>query len=453
VNSKTIDKLIPNRFLARPNRIQVLELLTIIFAFAASIVILFFYRRGGVVDAVYGPENSPGFRDTGIYVRAAEQLLSKESPYSNTGLSFRSGSFGVLIFGLLPIGSITYICYQVLNLVGILMFCKVFLRGYISQDLHYVTLALGICFSCVREIFSTGQITGILAGLVAVGFQGLRSERVTARLGGAFLFALALDLKPNLIIFFLLGSFIFLGMTRHLWMPFFILLIGHLAIDIYVGQFLEREWLATLMTVSDPTRDPSNTGTRTVWPLIKSLFGIEIIPSQIPAVVFITLGSLLLYFISRTRSYFLLFLTLIVPAFYNYFHLYSFYPFAIMVFAITLRRSMPISLGIMLPFLLVSGGHFGLSQLFFCLVLTSLLSLFLILANSVSHIKGFSQRFIVSAVLVSCVRFAVQFEIGSSWFQEVIILNCLVFAGIIIVLRAAVTKEKEFTLGRGGHFL
>jgi hypothetical protein len=442
-----------NRFLAGTNRIQVLKLLTIFFTFAASIVILFFYRRGGVVDAFYGPENSPGFRDTGIYARAAEQLLSKESPYSNSGLAFRSGSFGVLIFGLFPMGSITYICYQIFNLVGILMFCKVFLRGHISQHLYYVSLALGICFSCVREIFSTGQITGILAGLVAVGFEGLKSERIAARLGGAFLFALAVDLKPNLIIFFLLGSFFFLGITRYLWMPFFILLIGHVTVDIYVGQFLEREWITTLMNISDPTRDPSNTGTRTIWPLIRYFFGIDVIPSLIPTVAFMILGCLLLYFISRTRNYFLLFLTLIVPAFYNYFHLYSFYPFAIMVFAITLQQSMPISLGIMLPFLLVTGGYFGFNQLFFCLVLSGLLLFYLTLTNSVNDIKGFGQRFIVSAVLVSFVRSAIQFEIGSSWIQEVIILNCLVFAGILIVLQAAVTKEKEFALGQGGDFL
>ena len=36
--------------------------------------------------------------------------------------------------------------------------------------------------------------------------------------------------------------------------------------------------------------------------------------------------------------------------------------------------------------------------------------------------------------------------------EGVVILNCLVFAGILIVLRAAGAKEKEFALGRRSHF-
>jgi hypothetical protein len=438
------------RFLADINLAKAQKLLTMFLVLSTSIAILVVYRRGGVVDSVYGLQNSPGFRDTGIYARAAEQLFSKLSPYSDPGLSFRSGSFGVLIFGLLPMGSIAYICYQILNLLGIIIFCKIFLNDLISRELYLSCLALGICFSCVREIFSTGQITGILAGLIAIGFQGLKSQQITRRLGGAFLFSLAVDLKPNLFIFFIAGSFILLNRTRDFWMPIAFLLGGHLAIDVYVGRFLERDWVITLMNVSDPTRDPSNTGTRTIWPLIKNLFGIEIIPSQIPTLVFIILGCALLYYISETKSYVLLFLTLIVPAFYNYYHLYSFYPFAILVFAILVQQAMPITLGVMLPFLLVSGGHFGLSQLLFCTVLAGGLLIFLNLANPVFCNANFNRKFALSVVFVNSARLLFQIKFGSTWIQEVIILNCLILVGVSIMLWVFMSKRNESSFDNGG---
>lgn len=430
-----------NRFLGGINLAKAQTLLTASFVVSASIAILFFYRRGGVVDSIYGIHNAPGFRDTGIYAWAAEQLLSKLSPYTDPGLSFRSGSFGVLIFGLLPMNSIAYIFYQVLNLLGIIMFCKVFLDGFISRELYFICLAIGICFSCVREIFSTGQITGILVGLIAIGFLGLKSRKMTGRLGGALLFSIAVDLKPNLFIFFIVGSFIYLNRTRDFWMPITFLLSGHLAIDVYVGRFLERDWVTTLMEVSDPTRDPSNTGTRTIWPLIKSLFKIEIIPSQIPTFVFIILGFALLYSISKTKSCLLLFLTLIVPAFYNYFHLYSFYPFAICVFAILVRQVMPISLGAMLPFLLVSGGHFGLSQLYFCTGMACVLLVFLNLAHAVFRNSNFIRKYALSVAVVSFARLLFQVYFGSAWIQEVVILNCLILVGVSIVLWIFKTKS------------
>lgn len=427
--------------LSSANRDKLIRLLTIVFTFSSSFMILYIYRRGGVVDAVYGLQNSPGFRDTGIYARAAEQLLSKLSPYSDPGLAFRSGSFGVLIFGLLPMGSITFICYQILNLFGIIIFCKVFLSNLLSRELYYISLALGICFSCVREIFSTGQITGILAGLIALGFESLKSQRMTLRLGGAFLFSIAVDLKPNLLIFFVAGSYILFNRIRDSWMPIAFLLGGHLVVDVYVGRFLERDWIITLMKVSDPLRDPSNTGTRTIWPLIKTLPGIEIIPSQIPSLVFIILGCALLYFISKTNNYFLFFLTLIIPAFYNYYHLYSFYLFAILVFAIVIRQAMPVILGIIFPFLLVSGGHFGFNQLLFCTVLAFGLLIYLNLTNSVFRCANFSKKFALTISLVIFARFVFNLKFGSSWIQEVIILNCLILVGVSLVLRTSISKE------------
>jgi len=429
--------------LSGTDRLLILKIFSMVSILTASIITLFFYRRGGVVDAVYGAESSQGFRDTGIYARAAEKLLSGLSPYLDSSLSFRSGPFGVLLFALIPMSPIAFICYQIFNIIGILVFCKVFLRDSFPQESYFICLALTIYFSCVREIFSTGQITGILAGLIAFGYEGVKSQRISARLGGAFLFALALDLKPNLFVFFVLGSFIFLDRKREFWLPCFFLLCGHLIIDLHAGRLLERDWISTLMAVSDPERDPSNTGTRTIWPLVKSWLQLEFIPSAIPTLVFILLGCTLLYALLKTNNQYIFFLTLIVPAFYNYYHLYSFFPFAAIIFAIMISRSMPITLGVVLPLLLVSGAHFGFGQLLYCSFLLGVVLFLLAFTNPMFQNVIFARHFLTSSTVVILARFVFQLKLGSSWIQEIYNLNFLVLFGIGLLLWVSFTEESS----------
>jgi hypothetical protein len=428
-----IRKVSLNHFSADNSRTQIYIVLALGFALVASAIVLYVYRRGGLVDAVYGPQNSPGFRDTGIYARAAMQIFSGMSPYSDQQLAFRSGSYGVLIFGLLPLSTFSYICYQLFNLLGIFTFSIVLLRNLVSREILIVCLALGICLSCVREIFSTGQITGVIVGLIAAGYECLRSERIILRVGGAFLFSLALDLKPNLVIFFVISAYILLDRFREVWVPVLFLFIGHLAVDLYIGRILETEWLSTLKLVGDPYRDPSNTGTRTIWPLVRSIFKIEIIPSQIPTVLFLILGVGLLFTVWRTKNYLLLTLSFIVPAFYNYFHLYSFFPFAIILLAILIKYELPIVLGVLLPFLLVSGQTFGIFHLFFCVAISCVLAQYLYSTVLYQNRLNFVRQFLVTLVLVCAFRLLFQVLFGSSWLQEIIILNTLVFVGIGVV--------------------
>lgn len=437
----TTKKVSWNRFTSEFSRTQINTFFALGFTLVASIMVLFVYRRGGLVDAVYGPQVSPGFRDTGIYARAAMQVFSGQNPYSDQELAFRSGSYGVLVFGLLPLSTFTYICYQVFNLLGIFTFSAVLLRSLVSREILHVCLALGVCFSCVREIFSTGQITGVIAGLIAAGYACLKSERIVFRVGGAFLFSLALDLKPNLVIFFVVSAYILLDRFREVWVPMLFLFFGHLSVDLYVGRILEIEWLSTLKIIGDPLRDPSSTGTRTIWPLVRSLLKVEIIPNQIPTFLFLSLGLALMFAIWKTKNFLLLTLTFVVPAFYNYFHLYSFFPFAIILLAILIKHKFPIVLGALFPFLLISGKNFGFSQLVYCLTLSCFFILFLYLLVLKQLRFGFFIRLSVTLVIVCVSRYLFQIYFGSSWLQEIIILNTLVFVGIGVILAAFYQQE------------
>lgn len=411
-----------------------------LFLTLSAIAIMIYYRRGGVVDSVASADAIPGYRDLGIFVNAAENLFAGRSPYSLNDLSFRSGSFGVLIFGLVPVETFGFIIYQFLNLIGFSYFSKVLLRQFISNEILVTCLALGIWFSCTREVFSTGQITGILAGLIGFGYSSIMSKNLTRRVFGSLSFAIALDLKPNLFLFFILASYLSLKRLNEIWMPLLFLLTGHLALDLYTGQILEFDWLETLKGVSDSSRDPTSTGTRTFWPIIRYLLDIQQIPTWLPIALFLFLGIAVSTLIFRTGSPLLLPLTLIVPAFYNYFHLYSFYPFAILLVGVCIRFDMPQRLGVLVPYLLISGSNFNLPQFIFCALIGISFLLFIYPSLQYFSFKNFIQRFsrIFAITLVARFIFSRFFE--ATYFQELLILNCLVVFGILTFLRIPITS-------------
>ncbi len=84
------------------------RLFSILVLMAGATTILFYYRRGGVVDSIYASHSQPGLRDVGIYMRAAQDILAQKSPYDLEGLAFRSGTFGVMVFSILGAGSLGF---------------------------------------------------------------------------------------------------------------------------------------------------------------------------------------------------------------------------------------------------------------------------------------------------------------------------------------------------------
>jgi len=421
-----------------------------VFLVLSSLAILIYYRRGGVVDSIGGDDAIPGYRDLGIFVNAAEDLFAGRNPYSLNDLSFRSGSFGVLIFGLVPVETFGFIIYQILNLLGFAYFSKVLLRQFISNETLIACLALGIWFSCTREVFSTGQITGILAGLIGFGYSSLISKNQVRRVFGALAFAIALDLKPNLFLFFFLGCYLSLRKLGEIWLPLTFIFCGHLALDLHAGQILEFAWFETLKEVSDPGRDPTSTGTRTLWPIVRYLSDIQQIPTWLPPSLFLCTGITVLILISKKGSSFMLPLALIVPAFYNYFHLYSTFPIAIILIGVCLRFNMPHRLAVLVPFLLVSGASFGILQFIFCLVIGISFLLFISPFLQSLGSAGFVQRFsrVFALTLVSRLTYNYFFE--ATYMQEILVINCLLFFAAFVFLRISYSTIRTVPLNREG---
>lgn len=396
-------------------------------------VILFYYRRGGVVDSIYS--SIPGFRDVGIYIRAAQDILAQRNPYGSLDLSFRSGSFGVLPFALLGQGALGFLISQVLNLLGFAYFVKVMLGDRLNDNLILILLSVGIWFSSLREVFSTGQITGILAGLCAIGFRSLASDSILNSFISAISFAVILDLKPNLFIFFVLSCYLFHGKLQKIWFPGSIVLVGHVLVDIYTNSILERDWLEVLRVVNNSSSDPSSIGTKTFWSLVTNIFGLDAVSNMLPTISFLVVGALLLSLLRNRKDINIVCLSLSVPFFYNYFYLYSFTPVALLLIGVSLLVKSPTSIGLALPLLLFSGPHFGLLHLLAALGIGFYFIFILRFSGCFPHPSGFGKLFSISFGTALLLRIGLEFLIQDSFFRQVLVLNFLVATSFYVHLK------------------
>lgn len=407
--------------------------ISLITIFFGVMFMMFYYRRGGVVDSIYS--SAPGFRDVGIFIRAAQDILAQRNPYASSDLSFRSGSFGVLPFALLGFGSLGFLLAQILNLLGFAFFVNALLGSKIGSNGLLLLFSVGLWFSCLREVFSTGQISGILAGLCAIGFKFLSSESIVKSNLAAFSFALVLDLKPNLFIFFTLLCYMFYGKLRMSWKPFVMLLIGHLVVDIYTNLFLELNWYRVLRAVNSSSADPQNLGTKTFWSVATYLFHLKAIPNVMTLICFIGLGTWLLVLMRENRNINLISLSLSTPFFYNYFYLYSLTSAALLALGVCVAIKSPTLIGLSLPFLLVSGPNFGLFQLLLSVVIGAYLVIMLNFSGLLSGTPNLLKKFMFSFIFSIAVRLGLEVVIKNDYFLQAFVLDILVGLFIFVHLK------------------
>jgi len=417
---------------------NVLAIVFIAVIFLGLLVLLTYYRRGGIVDEIYTSVYSPGLRDVGIYIQASRDLLDQKSPYDQSNLLFRSGSFGVLIFLLFSMDSIGFVLAQVANFCGFLAFGILVLRNRFQYQIVLLFLATAIYFSSFREVFSTGQINGILMGLVAMGIKLQNSNNLFQRVSAAILFAIALDLKPNLFLPFVLATYIY----RRKYCDFLLvplsLIVGSLAVNIYVGKFLQLEWLRSLQQITDPELNPTSTGTKVIWPLLVELFNLKAVPSFAPLLLYAVLTGVLLSLLYLHNSHILWLTSLVIPLSYSYFHLYSFFPIAFLALAFAVEGKMPLLLGTLFSFSFFSGSNFGTMQL----LITVFFSAFFILAYYLLSQSDFRDRFLrnffIVILVVSTLRFSVMRIVDSSPIIDVININILAGVAVTIFYRSAI---------------
>jgi hypothetical protein len=418
-------------------------------------LLVFYYRQGGPVDAIYGPAIKPGMRDVGIYIQAAQNIVQGVNPYNLQALEFRSGAFGVLIFAFFGEGKISFITLQVLNLVGPIVFTYALLKSKASRHQIFVLSITSLWFSCSREILSTGQITGILMGLIGIGYTLIQSKSKVIQVLGALPFAIVLDLKPHVFLLFIIALYVYFRRIHGFFIVVFHMAIGHMFINFYCQTFIEDDWLKTLFAVSDTSDNPQSSGSRTIWPVVRSLLGLESVPSFFPIVTFLTLGILVLIQIQKVPRFSMLYASLLVPVTYSYFHLYSFLPIAIFLFWALIRLEMPIFLGIVFSFLTISGSNLGIKEALISLAIFSALMTQLFLFFNVK--AKYLWRFTASFITIVSIRYILNTYIQEQQFWEVININFLVVGAAVTIflsirrglIDAADTPDRQIASEQG----
>jgi len=242
----------------------------------------FYYRQGGVKDA--GIAN-PSLRDVGVYIDAGKAVLLGLNPYETVG-----NRFGTL--GPLPIALLSYLVpsefltffFQAINLAGIYFFLFVFARRYGKGLVDPIFLTI-IFFASTREMLTTNQITGILMGLIAFGYlfylRFLEGKSLWTLLVSGFCFALAADLKPHLVAFFILYLCFCNRQISPLVSSFVIWVIGHLLIDLSQGRILEIDWIRSLQDLQMQSSKGMLGDSVSFWPLIYKLIGVNGLPTSV----------------------------------------------------------------------------------------------------------------------------------------------------------------------------
>jgi hypothetical protein len=272
-------------------------------------------------------------------------------------------------------------------------------------------------------MLATGQITGVIFGLIGIGYLLTQSEKLFFNAAGGLLFAIAVDLKPNLVVMLILGIYIYLQKIRLAVFLFSFLILGHLFANLVTSKFLELEWLNVLKTVSDPESNPHSSGTRTIWPLISELLEINGLPTLIPVMTFLILSLVLLILLGIKRDFIYLVALVLVPVSYSYFHLYSFFPIALIFIWKTFTSKLWPEFGVGASFLLVSGVNLGLREFLISFIV---LTVFLLECKRRTLIENHGALIVMSAFGgVSLLRGVWLSEISTGFFGEVVNLNFL----------------------------
>ena len=337
-----------NRKFYSSNFLQILGI------FGVIAYLCYYYRQGGIKD--HGLEN-PGVRDVGVYIEAGRAVLQGVNPYRI--LDIRFGTFGPVPFGiasyLIP-DSFQTIFFQLINLGGIYLFILILGHRFPNCNTSLVFFTV-ILTSATRELLVTNQITGILMGLIAIGYHLVDSARYTSNrfilVLASFCFAIAIDLKPHLIFIFVLmlaiskRKYLLLLTTGTVWV------VAHLIIDVSQRTFLELDWLNTLMRLSHAAESGKLGDSVTFGPIVTNAFPGLNIPTFVMSIPYL-LGVVVLLKYARKKDFAdLMGWILILPSISIYFHFYDLIPAMALVL---LRHSAILSTLVLTPiaFFLIS---------------------------------------------------------------------------------------------------
>lgn len=374
---------------------------------------------------LYRQDERSEIRDLGVWIRAAESMLSGKDPYLESGGLFKSGPISPFVLYSIRLGcmqndSVFFYLIMFLNFVGMVTFISWFLRYFKLSPIQLcIYNSVLISSSFTREVLVNGQITGLLFGCLALLVHLLETNHLKSRfinrLSFMILTVLIIDFKPNIIIFPLLALLLIyrksliLNMLTSVTLFYSALLI---ALSFSTKTNLFSAWVKNLVGINNYESNPSLFGTKNFWQVINRASTPEIpqgVFSIMPLFSFVIVGSLGLLLIVKKRESIGVSLTLIAPFFYSYFHYYSFFPIAMVSLFYIAKQKQFLLLGFYCSTYLVTSrvnDNIG-----FLLISLLLFGFFLTLDSGIRSTVMFSLGWITSLMMRLLISEVLQDEI------------------------------------------
>jgi hypothetical protein len=296
--------------------------------------------------------------------------MNREDPYASSGGLFKSGPISsFLLFGLrvllLKNDVLFFNLVMLLNLVGMVAFIGWFSKYFkISNLCIFVCNSIIICSSFTREMFVTGQLTGLLFGFLALlaylSKQACNNKSAHAQLWLICLTTIIIDLKPNIFLLPFLAIILIYKcsiLIKALVTIPALYILSLYGLSVWTNTNLFASWIANLNGINDYTKNNTLYGSKNIWQVINTLVSSNIQPnlfSVIPGISYLTVGIIGLLLVGKSKTAIGISLTLISPFFYSYFHFYSFFPIALVFTLYFFQNRNLIFLGIFLSTILVS---------------------------------------------------------------------------------------------------
>lgn len=295
--------------------------------------LMFYYRNVGLHD---------GF----VYIQAGQDIANGNNPYSE-GIT-RSGTVSSLIlyfiYALIP-NSIAAQTFQIMNLSFVAWFLWVLRGNKWDIEDYLLAVLVSVWLSPVRELLAINQVDAFVVGLLgtAIWIHSKPSASMpSAKYAWIGLcFALAIDLKPHLLIVVLLVWAVLERSIAIIAWTVAIFTALHIAIDLYIGEITELTWFSRVVDVKDTAGTAELGDSVTIWPIFQKLFPdrSELVQNA-SLVLFLSVTFMALFYAIKGNSNYSLLIALAAPGFYIYFHFYDMIPLAL-IFVSYLVRSKP----------------------------------------------------------------------------------------------------------------
>ena len=266
--------------------------------------------------------------DFGDFVKAGDLIWENTNPYTSL-MYVNSPVSAVLAYGLNKILPFIFFpaFWQILNIVGIFAFFRLWLRKEVSSNL-LLAIALLSFLNVARALVANVQVTGLVLGAFALG--ALLAQKGKSPFLVMLPIWVAAEIKPQLalglIVFFLFHKGIHFARIAILT---FYVFISHLLVEIKYSGFIHSEWIEKVLNYS---KTSLNEGYEvSYWK------GIALSLGEIPAmktisvlILIINLGFIL-YMSMKSHTNWAIFGALVLPFQNTYLHLYDLAPLGVLV--------------------------------------------------------------------------------------------------------------------------